>query len=154
MTTLLSILLAFAVAGLIGQRLALNDAREAADRYCRWWNATRTNANAEPFNALCYDRATGKPRSPHWPAVRAAWLKDHPTCEACGGADDVEVHHKKMFHEHPELELDPDNFSTLCMHPSRQCHWQRGHLAKSWSVCNVHVVEDAAQFLERRKHAA
>jgi 5-methylcytosine-specific restriction endonuclease McrA len=39
----------------------------------------------------------------------------------------VQVHHKKPFHLHPELELDPANLVTLCMTSSNECHLRIGH---------------------------
>ncbi len=88
------------------------------------------------------------PRSPHGPAARAAWLKEHPTCAACGGREFLEVHHIQPFHTHPELELDPANFITLCEHPSHNDHIIFGHLLE-WPSWNVNVRGDAAQYLEK-----
>lgn len=48
--------------------------------------------------SLARDLVAGKPlvrRSAKWPALRAAWLKDHPQCEGCGGTKHLEVHHKR-----------------------------------------------------------
>lgn len=69
----------------------------------------------------------GVPRSPHWPIVRALWLKGHPACAACGGKLDLQVHHKKPYHLYPSLEEDPNNFMTLCENPARNCHHTFGH---------------------------
>lgn len=86
------------------------------------------------------------PRSPHWPAVRKAWLAEHPTCRACGGTEDVQVHHKRPFHLHPELELDSRNFITLCENPSRLCHFIFGH-GGNWLQFNRDVEIDATRTL-------
>lgn len=48
-------------------------------------------------------------RSPEWPHVREEFLKACPACAACGGTEDLNVHHIQPFHLHPELELDPAN---------------------------------------------
>ena len=56
----------------------------------------------------------GKARSAEWPKVRNAYLKEHPACELCGSTHKLNIHHRKPFHLHPELELDPKNFITLC----------------------------------------
>ena len=55
----------------------------------------------------------GNARSPHWPRVRLRWLVDHPTCEACGRKQMLNVHHVAPFHLHPEKELDPANLVTV-----------------------------------------
>jgi 5-methylcytosine-specific restriction protein A len=87
-------------------------------------------------------------RSPHWPAARRAWLKKHPTCAATGITTDLEVHHKKPFHDRPELELDESNFITLTEHASMHAHLWIGHLG-NWKSYNTHVEEDAALMLKR-----
>jgi len=87
-------------------------------------------------------------RSGHWPTVRAAYLAEHPTCEACGSADDLNVHHVAPFHLRPELELDPTNLITLC----REHHFSIGHdpdgpgpLRPNWKAANPNVRRDAAK---------
>lgn len=92
-------------------------------------------------------------RSPHWHKARELHLKLHPVCAACGGTEDLEVHHKKPFHLHPELELNEENLITLCENQGQQCHFHFGHCALSWKCYNPHVEEDAELFLIRRKHA-
>lgn len=87
------------------------------------------------------------PRSGKWPAVRAAYLREHPACEACGSTKDLNVHHCKSFAAYPELELSEANLLTLC----RDDHFLLGH-ARSWTHWNPHVREDAALMLERIKH--
>lgn len=95
----------------------------------------------------------GKPRSSQWDEVRGEHLEKFPTCAACGGDSELQVHHVRAFSTHPELELSSDNLITLCMHGTRQCHWHFGHLARSWSVVNPKVREMAAMFLELREAA-
>ncbi len=85
-------------------------------------------------------------RSGHWPTVRAAWLKAHPACAACGSTKHVEVHHKIPVDWDPSLELDERNFQTLCRSPGRQCHLHEGHLGTYHSF-NENCEEDAARSL-------
>jgi 5-methylcytosine-specific restriction protein A len=84
-------------------------------------------------------------RSSKWPAARARHIKANPVCAVCGGAKKLEVHHVKPFHLHPELELDPNNFVTLCESKSFGvvCHLFCGHLG-SYKTFNVDVKADAA----------
>lgn len=86
----------------------------------------------------------GTARSPHWAAVRAKHLEAHPNCAVCGGKDKLQVHHKRPFHLHPELELDPDNLITLCevKRDGVNCHLFVGHLGNYRSY-NPDVAADA-----------
>lgn len=84
-------------------------------------------------------------RSGSWPRVRREHLATNPGCIACGRSKEVEVHHEKPFHEHPELELEPSNLVTLCADP---CHFVFGHLL-NWKRSNPFVREDAARYRER-----
>src|SRR4051812_21566466 len=81
-------------------------------------------------------------RSPRWPAVERAHVRQHPACAACGGTDHLQVHHVEPFHVCPEKELDPANLITLCMAPGERCHYLIGHLGTSWHAWNVHVRRD------------
>ena len=90
-------------------------------------------------------KAQGAKRSSRWPAVRNAWIKDHPTCACCGGTDSLEVHHKIPFHVAPMLELDGLNLITLC-ESKRQCHLRVGHYF-NWKLHNPDVERMAAEFL-------
>lgn len=90
----------------------------------------------------------GSPRSGQWPRVRAEHLEKEPRCAACGGSENVQCHHIRPFHLHPELELEPSNILSLCEKPSRNCHFAHGH-SFSWKAWNPHVVEDAALSLKR-----
>lgn len=85
---------------------------------------------------------TGQPsetRSAKWPAVRAEHLKQHGECEACGGKDGLNVHHKRPYHLYPELELEPSNLLTLC--ERNGCHFLLGH-GRDWKAFNPDVMAD------------
>lgn len=87
------------------------------------------------------------PRSPKWRAVRRRWLKDHPTCAACGRRLFRQVHHKVPVHIDPSRELDPTNLITLCEIPKVNHHLNVGHLG-DWTRYNSNVVADAAAILK------
>lgn len=89
-------------------------------------------------------------RSDKWPTARKDYLKDHPNCAVCGGDKKLEVHHKRPFHIHPELELDPNNFITLCENDKNgvNCHLLVGHLGNFKSV-NLSVETDAAEWKKK-----
>jgi predicted HNH restriction endonuclease len=86
-------------------------------------------------------------RSPQWPEARANYLKIHNKCTVCNGTKNLEVHHVKPFHVHPELELDPTNFITLCESGDNgiNCHLLVGHLGNFKSV-NLNVLTDATSW--------
>jgi 5-methylcytosine-specific restriction endonuclease McrA len=87
-------------------------------------------------------------RSKDWPRARGEWLQDHPACAACGSVFQVEVHHKIPFHLHPELELDPGNFISLCeISAHGNHHLHLGHLG-NWKGFNSNVVRDAQNTFE------
>lgn len=103
---------------------------------------------------LVFDRAAG------WPAVRAQWLKDHPTCAACGRAADPRIvivpHHVVPVHVDPSRELYPDNLISLC-EPSTPgpwgCHFWVGHLG-DWRCVNTfsrEVAKDMLAAIQGRK---
>lgn len=91
-------------------------------------------------------------RSGHWPTVRKHHLDLHPVCELCGGSEDLEVHHVRPFHLHPDLELDPDNLVTLCeaKKDGVNCHLFAGHLGNFRSF-NVDVLADSAHWNQKIK---
>lgn len=93
-------------------------------------------------------------RSGHWPTVRNQHLEKNPTCAVCGGEDNLQVHHIKPYHLHPELELDPNNLLTLC-EPSSilhiNCHLVWGHLG-NWKSFNPMVPAMALAFLTQMRH--
>jgi 5-methylcytosine-specific restriction protein A len=93
----------------------------------------------------------GAARSGKWAAVRAEHLKNHPNCGVCGGEKNLQVHHIKAFHLHPDLELDPKNLISLCEAPGKNCHLIFGHLWDFKSF-NANVVEDAALWSEKLKN--
>ena len=64
----------------------------------------------------------------------------HAYCAFCGAAVALEVHHIRPYHLHPELELDPANFVTLC-EGSPQCHLHVGHLG-NWDSFNPALIAD------------
>jgi 5-methylcytosine-specific restriction enzyme A len=95
----------------------------------------------------------GHARSAHWPTARKRQLALHPVCELCGGSEDLEVHHIRPFHLHPDLELDPANLITLCEAKKGgiNCHLAFGHLGNFRSF-NVDVETDAAQWAAKIKN--
>jgi hypothetical protein len=91
-------------------------------------------------------------RSPKWDGVRDAHLKMQPTCMVCEGSENLNVHHIKPFHLHPELELDQSNLITLCECEKHgvNCHLLIGHLGNFRNV-NTHVLEDVTIWNARLK---
>lgn len=90
----------------------------------------------------------GEPRSPKWPGARAAWLRNHPACAACGTRDFLQVHHKVPFHVDPGKELDPSNFITLCETPHRNCHLTMGHCG-NFALFNDRVEHFTEEFFKQ-----
>jgi 5-methylcytosine-specific restriction endonuclease McrA len=78
---------------------------------------------------------TGR-RSRFWPAVSAAHLVNHPTCEACGLSVPLVVHHVQPVSANPAAELDPANLITLC----HNHHFTLGHCS-NWKRHNPGVRE-------------
>jgi 5-methylcytosine-specific restriction protein A len=89
--------------------------------------------------------ALSRGRSPLWPEARRKHLLIQPVCQACGGKEKLQVHHKAPFHLHPELELAESNLITLCEKPSHDCHFVFGHF-HNWSLYNPNVVEDVNRY--------
>ena len=89
-------------------------------------------------------------RSPEWRNVRDEHLKKNPTCAACGSAIKLQVHHKMPFHVNPHLELDENNFITLCM-DENECHLEIGH-GDLWKCYNPRVEQDAKRYMSSDKH--
>jgi len=85
-------------------------------------------------------------RSPEWPKTERAFLKDNPTCAACGGTSHLNVHHKKPFHLDKALELDPTNLITLCMGMGKHCHLLVGH-GDDFKAFNPSVETDASKII-------
>lgn len=99
------------------------------------------------------DRLTGKvpsdmKRSPHWPMYRDAYLRDFPSCAICEGKKSLQVHHRKPFHLHPEMELERANFITLCEAPGTNCHLVFGH-AGNFKGYNEFIDSDALEWAGR-----
>jgi len=92
------------------------------------------------IKAFCGKRGT------QWPRVRKLHLALYPTCSACGGTEDLEVHHVEPFQNAPNKEYYPANLITLCEAPTRLCHFADGHLY-SWRSWNKDVREWAARKL-------
>lgn len=82
-------------------------------------------------------------RSSQWAKVRKEHLKLHPACEVCGDTHQINVHHIKPFHLHPELELEPTNLISLCESTSYGiiCHLLIGHLGDYRNI-NPNVLKD------------
>lgn len=78
----------------------------------------------------------GEARSPHWPAVRKAFLVGKK-CAVCQGTKKLEAHHIVPFHKDPAKELDPSNLIALCEAGSFgvNCHLFVGHAGdfKGWN---------------------
>ena len=91
----------------------------------------------------------GAKRSARWDELRAKHIRHNPICVACKANTDLDVHHIKPFHLHPELELDLNNLITLC----RKHHFYIGHdpdysgpKKPSWSLFNPNVTLDAKAY--------
>jgi len=95
----------------------------------------------------------GQTRSSQWTAVRKKFLEKNNKCAVCGGVKKLEVHHKKPFHEHPDLELNPDNLITLCEAKKNgvTCHLLFGHLGNYKSI-NVNVNNDVKDWSKKIKN--
>lgn len=97
---------------------------------------------------------SSSPRSSRWPAVRAAFIKQNPSCAACGRNRPLQVHHMIPFSSDADgdvdgdgitNELDHDNLITLCNGDTCNCHLWIGH-AGNWNHYNPNVRDDAARF--------
>ena len=91
------------------------------------------------------DWSHGKPkswRSSHWPAIRAAHLKEELACQVCGTLEKLNLHHIEPVHIAPDKELDPHNLITLCEGKDGGCHLRWGHLF-NWKSWNEQVRMDA-----------
>src|SRR3990167_4774560 len=97
-------------------------------------------------------KTLGAARSSGWNKVRKDFLERHPTCALCEGNKTLEIHHKKPFHLHPELELDPNNLITLCESGKNGivCHRAFGHLGSYQSV-NINIEEDVRVWNAKKK---
>lgn len=104
------------------------------------------------FNLGEYARNFGAIRSPQWSAVRAKHLLKQPSCQVCGATTNIEVHHIRPFHIHPQLELDDNNLITLCTgNKTINCHLRFGHLDNFRTKWNPNIVAESAEWLARFK---
>lgn len=91
-------------------------------------------------------QALGALRSPKWSKLQKITVTNHPYCAFHGGKgtflNPLNVHHVKMFMEHPELELDPNNLLVAC----RFCHFWYCHKG-NWKKLNSHSKEDSTLLL-------
>lgn len=106
-----------------------------------FWTIRKDTGELETETLKCQ----GVARSGHWPTVRAAHLKQFPSCAVCGSLKDCEVHHIAPFHLHKNLELSPDNLITLCAEYDRNHHYLFGHFL-NWKSFNSNVKFDAAEW--------
>ena len=104
-------------------------------------NVVRAKAN---------DLRLASKRSPKWHSLEEKVLAAQPTCVACGGTTQRQVHHIIPFHLKPELELEPTNLIVLCM-AEWDCHLRIGH-GSSFKTFNPRVVEDAKSALTLLTH--
>lgn len=72
--------------------------------------------------AALWNKVVALVRSGKWPAVRRHHLEQEGSCQCCGRAVDLEVHHILPVHAGGD-ELDPTNLITFC----RDCHFVVGH---------------------------
>ena len=103
--------------------------------------------------------ASAASRSPQWPSVRDAFLKQHPECAACGSkGSKLQVHHIIPFSVDADgdadgdgisNELDTDNLITLCIDGvgHTDCHLMIGH-GGNFRCHNPNAVRDAKRFRE------
>jgi len=80
-------------------------------------------------------------RSPQWPSYRRAHLIREPECQWCGSRTDLQVHHVKPYHDHPDIELDFANLITLCEKAGVGCHLGKGHLG-NFQQAHLTIRED------------
>lgn len=87
-------------------------------------------------------------RSGSWRRLRIAFLRDHPTCAACGRGSGIIAHHIVPFAVDPSRFLDPSNLLPLCDHRwgGGTCHLVIGHLG-SFNTYNPLAVDHAARKL-------
>jgi len=109
------------------------------------------------FNQTVYgvksraDFYTEAARDSKWRSFRKVQLVNKK-CAICDGTEGLELHHKKSFHDSPELELDPDNVMVLCDNHPRNCHFIFGHLM-NWRFINDDIDNTVEYFQLLRKKA-
>lgn len=91
-----------------------------------------------------------KPRGAGWEKKELETVKNHPYCALCGTKKRLQVHHKKPYHEFPELEFEDDNLIVLC----QPDHFSVGHYY-NWQDYNPDVDQEVAarreKILQHRK---
>ena len=91
----------------------------------------------------------GASRSTKWPEFKKEFAKTHlPVCAACGGVDELNLHHLYVFHAYPEYELAEWNVRWLCN--KNRCHIDIGHLGDFKSV-NPNGAEDIKVWRDKRR---
>ena len=96
---------------------------------------------------LFQDRNFGAKRDSHWASVRKEYMQKFPLCAICGKKGLLrsnECHHILPFHLYPTLELNTENFITLC----RTCHLSWGHLF-SFKSYNADIRKDTERIKNR-----
>ena len=87
----------------------------------------------------------GVPRSPKWEDCKKEFEKNNPkVCAVCGDTEGIQLHHKKPFHLHPELELESSNLIWLCENQKGLfCHLYFGHWGSFKNKYNSDIDSDA-----------
>lgn len=93
----------------------------------------------------------GVPRSSLWPKTKREFEKNNPkVCAICRKKKGVQLHHKKPFHLHPELELEPSNLVWLCENQKDiSCHLIFGHFGNFKDKYNPRIDADIKLWNER-----
>jgi hypothetical protein len=96
---------------------------------------------------------TGDARDPRWATFLKRWLPGK-RCRACGAKDGLTGHHIIPVHKaraigRPELELDPNNVTPLCLD---RCHIVHGH-CDDYQLDNPNVLADCDAHFARRQEA-
>lgn len=88
---------------------------------------------------LVYPIVGGNRRSPWWRTLARCFLLKHTSCAGCGtdNRKNLQVHHKKPYHLHPELELDETNLVAVC----KYCHFVICH-RNNWSFYVPDIDEE------------
>ncbi len=91
------------------------------------------------------EKTCGVPRSPKWEETKKKFEETNPKiCAACGKTKNIQLHHIRPFHLHPELELDPANLIWLCENNTPVfCHLIFGHFGNFRTKYNLSIREDA-----------
>ena len=90
------------------------------------------------------ERKKSRARSSKWDQVRDNFILKNDRCAACGGSENLQVHHIIPYHIEASKELDTQNLITLCM-GQYNCHLHVGH-GGSFKYYNPDVVRDCKIF--------